>query len=242
MNPMPDLTGRVTLITGASRGLGRALALAFASAGARVALCARSESDLAAVAEEIAAARGDVLARTADVSNAEAMRALVSEAERAWGPVEALINNASLLDPRVPLAEVDPTDWRRVLEVNVTGALLASQAVLPGMRTLGRGSIVNVTSGVGDEPRARWGAYAVSKWALEGLTWNMAREEREHGIRVNAVDPGRMRTAMRRRAYPEEDPRTLPEPGEAVDVFLWLASDAAAGVTGRRFDAQDWGE
>lgn len=238
--PRPDLTDRVVLVTGASRGLGRALALAFVEAGARVALCARSEAPLQEVVAAVEERGGAALAAALDVTDVRALERFVAEAERRWGAVSALVNNASVLDPRRPLARVDLEDWRRALEVNLTGALAAIQAVLPGMRRSGEGSVVNVTSGVGNEARAGWGGYAVSKAALEALTWNLAEEERDSGIRANAVDPGRMRTEMRSEAYPDEDPATVPRPESAVGVFLWLASPASASVTGRRFRAQEW--
>lgn len=227
-------------MTGASRGLGRALALAFARERYRLAVCSRDEGEIGAVAGEIRESGTECIARAADVTDETAVGALVAEAESRWGPLDVLVNNASVLGPRAPLRELDPGEWRAALDVNLTGAWICCRAVLPGMRRAGRGSIINVTSSVGAEPRADWGIYAVSKWALEGLTWNLALEEADRGIRVNAVNPGGMRTEMREDAYPEEDPETVPAPAEVVDVFLWLASEAATGVTGRRFDARGW--
>ncbi len=227
-------------ITGASRGLGRALSLAFARAGAGLVLCARGADALARVAAEARELGAECLYRPADVTDADAVALLVAEAEERWGSVGALVNNASVLGPRAALVDHSPEEWRRALDVNLTGAWIASRAVLPGMRRAGRGSIVNVTSSVGDEPRAGWGIYAVSKWALEGLTWNLALEEHENGIRVNAVNPGGMRTGMRRAAYPHEEPGSVPEPAQVVDVFLWLASSDSKGITGRRFEARGW--
>lgn len=228
------------MITGASRGLGRALAVRLGAAGARLILCARSSDPLGATAAEAEDAGGDVLHQALDITDAPAVRSLVNRAAERWGPVSALINNASLLGERSPLREQDLDEWRRVVDVNLTGSLVAVQAVLPGMRGAGSGSIVNVTSGVGNSPRADWGAYAVSKWGVEALTWNLAREEREAGIRANAVDPGAMRTRMRAAAYPSEDPESLPAPREVAPVFLWLVSDASAEITGQRFEAQTW--
>ena len=227
-------------ITGASRGLGRALALAFADSGARLVLCARGADELGRVAAEARAAGAECLASPVDVTDSGAVEGLVAEAEERWGAIGALVNNASVLGPRAPLAEHTPEQWRGALDVNLTGAWIACRAVLPGMRRAGSGSIINVTSSVGDEPRPGWGIYAVSKWALEGLTWNLALEEGDHGIRVNAVHPGRMRTEMRRDAYPREDPASVPQPAEIVGVFLWLASRDSAGVSGRRFEARSW--
>ena len=164
----------------------------------------------------------------------------VEETVRRLGPPSVLVNNASLLGPRVPLAEYPLEDWRDVLRVNLTGAFAVTRAVLPHLREAGGGSIVNVTSGAAVGPRENWGAYAVSKHALEGWSLNLAKELEGTGIRVNLVDPGSMRTGMRAAAYPSEDPRSLKTPRDAAGVFLWLAGEGAAGVTGRRFRADDW--
>lgn len=233
-------SGSAVMITGASRGLGRALAEAFAAAGWRLVLCARGRRDLGTLAGELQEAGAEVEWAAVDVADESAVGELVSRAEARFGAVDVLINNASILGHRGGLADQPIDGWRAVLEVNLTGALVATRAVLPGMRASGGGSIINVSSGVGDRPRAGWGAYAVSKAALEALTWNLALEERETGIRANVVDPGAMRTEMRRAAYPAEDPETLPEPEKITPVFLWLGSDESAAVSGERFRAQEW--
>jgi NAD(P)-dependent dehydrogenase (short-subunit alcohol dehydrogenase family) len=234
------LDGQVVLITGASKGLGRALADAFGRAGARLVLCARGEAALRETAAALEAGGAEVEWAAADVADEVAVGRLVSRATERFGPVSVLVNNASVLGPRVPLRDHGLEEWRRVLEVNLTGTLIPILAVLPGMRAAGGGSIINVSSGVGNVARARWGAYAVSKWGVEALSGNLALEEADAGIRVNIVDPGRLRTGMRRAAYPEEDPTRPAPPEAAVDVFLWLASPASAGVTGERFEALAW--
>lgn len=244
MSTMQDLSGEITLVTGASRGLGRAIAEAYARAGARVIMCARGAAALeeaAAVVRQAAREGGSAVeARVVDVRDEDGVASLVREITERWGPISVLVNNASLLGPRVPLRDYPVDVWRDVIDVNLTGPLILIRAVLPGMRAAGRGSIINVSSGTGNTARAEWGAYAVSKWALEALTNNLALEERDAGIRVNTVDPGGMRTAMRRAAYPEEDPASVPPPEAVTGVFLWLASDESRGVTGQRFRARDW--
>jgi NAD(P)-dependent dehydrogenase (short-subunit alcohol dehydrogenase family) len=236
----PDLRDQVVLITGASRGLGRALAEAFAGRGARLLLCARGAADMSRVAQSLADGGAGVEWAAADVSDEAAMAELVARGSSRFGAVSVLVNNASLLGPRIPLRDHDIDEWRRVLDVNLTGTLVPILAVLPGMRERGSGSIINVSSGVGNVARARWGAYAISKWGVEALSQNLALEEEGSGVRVNVVDPGRLRTEMRREAYPEEDPARPAPPESAVDVFLWLASPAAADVTGERFEALSW--
>lgn len=236
----PEVQGRTVLITGASRGLGRALAEALAAGGARLVLCARSGAALRDLARELGTAGTQVEWSAADVRDAAAVEGLVQSAVARFGGIDVLINNASLLGSRGPMREQPVDEWRSVLDVNVTGTFVATRAVLPIMREAGEGSIITVSSGVGNRPRAGWGAYAVSKWAVEALTYNVAEEEGPTGIRANVVDPGSMRTQMRRAAYPEEDPRAPAAPEEVTPVFLWLASAASHGVTGRRFSAQEW--
>ncbi len=232
------LEGKVALITGASQGLGRALALAYAKEGARVVINARSEESIRPVAEEVESSGAEVLALAADVSKGADVERLVGAAAERFGGIEALVNNAGLLGPRVAIADYPEDEWRRVIDANLTGPFLVSRAVIPHM-TAG-GSIINVVSGVSVEGRAEWGAYSVSKFGVEGLTQILAAELEERGIRVNAVDPGGMRTEMRAAAYPEEDPTTRITPEENTDVFLYLASDESREVTGQRFKAQEF--
>ncbi len=157
----------------------------------------------------------------------------------ALGPIDVFVNNASLLGERVPIEEYPTNVWREVLEVNLIGAFLCARAAIPYLRET-RGSLIDVSSGVGDHGRPTWGAYSVSKNGLEALSQILAGELEEFGVRVNVVDPGGMRTEMRAAAYPDEDPMTLPTPYEVTDVFVYLASDRSADVTGQRFRASDF--
>jgi NAD(P)-dependent dehydrogenase (short-subunit alcohol dehydrogenase family) len=232
------LEGKVAMITGASQGLGRALALAFAREGAQVVINARSEESICPVAEEAGSLGAEVLALAADVSRSADVERLVGAAMERFGHVDVLVNNAGVLGPRVPIEEYPEDEWRRVIDANLTGPFLVTKAAIPHMPD--GGSIVNVVSGVSVEGRARWGAYSVSKFGVEGLTKILAAELEERGIRVNAVDPCGMRTEMRAAAYPEEDPMTRITPEENTDVFLYLASDESKGVTGQRFKAQEF--
>jgi NAD(P)-dependent dehydrogenase (short-subunit alcohol dehydrogenase family) len=231
------LEGKVTLITGASQGLGRALALAFAREGARVAINARSEESIGPVAAEVEDTGAEVLALAADVSkDAERM---VGETVGRFGRIDVLVNNAGLLGSRVGIEEYPEDEWREVLDANLTGPFLVTKAAIPHLPA--GGSVINIVSGVSVEGRAEWGAYSVSKFGLEGLTQILAAELAGRGIRANAVDPGGMRTKMRADAYPEEDPTTRITPEENTAVFLYLASDESRDVTGERFKAQEFG-
>jgi NAD(P)-dependent dehydrogenase (short-subunit alcohol dehydrogenase family) len=232
------LEKKVALITGASQGLGRALAHAFAREGASVVLNSRTEEGIRTVAAQIEAAGAKALAVAADVSvGTEAVR-LVGTAVERFGRVDVLVNNAGLLGPRVRIEQYPEDEWRRVIEANLTGSFLVSKAAIPYIPS--GGSIVNVVSGVSVEGRAEWGAYSVSKFGVEGLTQILAAELEERGIRANAVDPGGMRTEMRAAAYPEEDPMTRITPEDNTAVFLYLASGESEGVTGQRFKAQEF--
>jgi NAD(P)-dependent dehydrogenase (short-subunit alcohol dehydrogenase family) len=232
------LEGKVALITGASQGLGRALALAYAKEGARIIINARSEESIRPVADEVEASGAEVLAFVADVSKCADVENLINAVVARFGGIDVLVNNAGLLGPRVEIVEYPEEEWRRVIDANLTGTFLVSKASVPHMPE--GGSIVNVVSGVSVEGRAGWGAYSVSKFGVEGLTQIMASELEARGIRVNAVDPGGMRTGMRAAAYPEEDPMTRITPEENTAVFLYLASDESKGVTGQRFKAQEF--
>ena len=232
------LEGKIIIITGASRGLGRALALACAKEGANLTINSRNAKALDLIAEEARSAGLEVLAIPGDVSRSTHVENLVSAVVERFGKIDVLINNAGLLGPRVTIEEYPEDEWRAVLDANLTAPFLLTRAVIPHM--LEGGSIINVTSGVSIEGRPRWGAYSVSKFGLEGLTQILAAELEERGIYVNSVDPGGMRTEMRAAAYPGEDPMTRITPEENTDVFLYLASEESKGVTGMRFKAQEF--
>src|SRR5215203_2574087 len=232
------LKGKVALVTGASQGLGRALALAFAREGARVVVNARSEESVRPVAEEAESAGAEVLAVAADVSKDSDAERLIGETVQRFGRIDVLVNNAGLLGPRVAIGDYPEDEWRRVIDANLTGPFLVSRAAIPHLSE--GASIINLVSGVSVEGRAEWGAYSVSKFGLEGLTQILAAELAGRGIRANAVDPGGMRTKMRAAAYPEEDPTTRLTPEENTAVFLYLASDESRDVTGERFKAQEF--
>jgi NAD(P)-dependent dehydrogenase (short-subunit alcohol dehydrogenase family) len=233
------LRDKVTLITGASQGLGRALALAFAREGARVVVNARSEESVRPVAGEVEDAGAEVLAVAADVSKGADVERLIGESVERFGKIDVLVNNAGQLGPRVAIEDYPEDEWRRIIDANLTGPFLVSRAAIPYLSD--GASIINVVSGVSVEGRAEWGAYSVSKFGMEGLNQILAAELAERGVRVNAVDPGGMRTDMRAAAYPEEDPQTRITPEENTAVFLYLASDESKGVTGERFKAQEFG-
>ena len=234
------LVGKVALVTGASRGIGRAVALAYAREGAKVFLCARNEAELKRVAGEVRASGGEAAIAALDLARDGAAERLVREVERRYGALDVLVNNAGILGPRAPIATYPIEAWEEVIQINLTSVFALTQAALRLMTARRQGSIINVSSGVGRVGKARWGAYAAAKFAIEGLTQLLAEELKEWNIRANAVNPGGTRTAMRAEAYPDEDPATLPAPEEITPIFVYLASDESANVMGQSLDARDW--
>jgi NAD(P)-dependent dehydrogenase (short-subunit alcohol dehydrogenase family) len=238
--PSAKLAGKVALVTGASRGIGKAVALAYAKEGAKVFICATRQAPLARAAREIRAAGGEVNYLAADISKTSEVKRIVKEVKRRYGAIHILVNNASVLGPREPIATYPLAAWEEVIKVNLTALFLLTKETLRLMIPQREGSIVNVSSGVGRVGKGRWGAYAASKFGVEGFTQVLADELKDLNIRANAVNPGGTRTEMRAVAYPEEDPLTLPAPEEITGVFVYLASSDSAGVTGKSFDARDW--
>lgn len=238
------LINNVALITGATRGIGKAVAAAYVREGARVFICARNQQDVAATVRELRYDSTDaqVDGCAGDVGKETDVRRIVDAVIERFQRIDTLVNNASLLGPRVVLIEYPFRQWEEVIRVNLHGVFLLSQQVVKRMIVQRRGSIINVSSGVGRAGRARWGAYAVSKFGLEGLTQVLADEVKEFGIRVNSVNPGPTRTEMRAEAYPEEDPLTLPTPEQVTPIFVHLASTQSENLTGQMLEAQDWSE
>jgi NAD(P)-dependent dehydrogenase (short-subunit alcohol dehydrogenase family) len=231
-----ELDGKVALITGASRGLGREIARTFAGRGAKLVLVARGADDLKSAARELEDTT-DVEAIALDVSeNAERV---VETAIRRFGRIDILVNNASELgpSPMPPLEEYDWRDLERVLRVNVLAPVHLTQLVLPGMRARRAGVIINVTSDAGVEAYPGWGGYGASKAALEHVSRTFGAELEGTGVRVYVVDPGDMNTEMHRLAEPGVDLSDLPGPDVPAPAFARLVEHEAA--TFARVSAQD---
>ena len=236
------LAGRVILITGAGGGLGRALAVESARAGASVILSGRNASKLDLVYDEIeklggpqpAIAALDLAAATAvDYDN------LAKTIDDEFGKLDGLVHCAALLGDRTPLEQYDVPTWCRVLHVNLTAPFILTQVLLPNLRKSADASVIFVSSGVVTNQRPYWGAYAVAKSGLESVRSMLSQElEGEPNIRVNSVNPGRMRTGMRAAAYPAEDPNTLPAPVSVSGTFLYLLSALGRGIDGQYIEAQ----
>ncbi len=239
----PDLlAGRVILVTGATGGIGRAMAEGFAAHGATVILHGRNDTALDAAYDAIlgrghpepAILPADLKTLTAEV--AEEAAAWISET---FGRLDGLLHNAAILGDRSPIESSKPSSWAEVMQVNLHAPYLLTRALLPVLRLSDDASIVFTSSSVGRRGRAYWGAYAVSKFAIEGLMQTLADElENTSHIRVNSLNPGATNTAMRRSAYPGESPETNPAPETLLPAFLYLMGADSKGVTGQALDAR----
>lgn len=236
------LRGRVILITGASSGLGKALSMECARAGATVILSGRNQGKLERLYDEIESQGFPQPAiAVLDLANATAVDydGLAKIITDEFGRLDGLVHSAALLGERMPLEQYDVPTWCKVLHVNLTAPFILTQVLLPHLRRAEDASVIFVSSGVVTQTRPFWGAYAIAKNGLEALRAMWAQElEQEANIRFNSVDPGRMRTAMRAAAYPAEDPNTVPTPTSVSKLFLYLLSGDARGADGQFFQAQ----
>jgi NAD(P)-dependent dehydrogenase (short-subunit alcohol dehydrogenase family) len=242
--PANCLHDKVIVVTGAGDGIGRAAAKTFACYGAHVVLLGRTRSKLESVFDWIEAAtetRPVIVPcdlRALDDASAGALLDAVTDT---YGRLDGLLHNASALGPKVPIALYPSSEWQQVMQVNVFAPFVLTRTLLPLLNEAASASVVMVSSTVGRQGRAYWGAYAVSKHALEGLMEVLADEHEHAGVvRVNSVNPGATRTAMRAAAYPAEDPASLPSPEAKADILVYLMADASRGVTGQALDARDW--
>jgi NAD(P)-dependent dehydrogenase (short-subunit alcohol dehydrogenase family) len=237
------LNNHVILITGAGAGIGRAASLTFARYGATVILSGRTTKKLEDVYDEIEAAGGAqpaIFPVNLEGAVTKDYDDLAAAIEKEFGHLDGLLHNASVLGHRTPVEHYDAETWYKVMQVNVNAAFLMTRSMLPVIRNSENASIVFTSSSVGRKGRAYWGAYAVSKFATEGLMQVLADEldDDEQKIRVNSVNPGAVRTGMRATAYPAEDPASLALPEEIMNVYLYLMGEDSQGVTGQAFDAQ----
>jgi NAD(P)-dependent dehydrogenase (short-subunit alcohol dehydrogenase family) len=228
------LKDRIALITGASRGLGRAIALAFAREGAHVLLLARGMTMLGRVDDEIRAAGGSASLVPLDLADGQAIDGLGPSLYERFGRLDVFVGNAAILGALSPLPHILSAHWDSMFAVNVTANWRLIRTLDPLFHRSEAARIIFVTSSVARSARAYWAPYSVSKAALEALAKTYANETAGTKIKVNLVDPGAMATRMRAAAYPGEDPATLPQPEQVTEIFVTLAM-AETEATGRLF-------
>jgi NAD(P)-dependent dehydrogenase (short-subunit alcohol dehydrogenase family) len=238
--PQPELlSGRIILVTGAGDGIGRAAAKAFASFGANVVLLGRTPRKLESVYDEIEhAGHPQPALYPMDLEGATLRdyEDLAGTLGKEFGHLDGLLHNAALLGALAPLEQYDVPTWYRVLQVNLNAPFLLTRACLPLLYRSEDASVVFTSDSVGRQGKAYWGAYGVSKFAIEGMMQILAAElESRPALRVNSIAPGPVRTRLRTHAYPGENPNALPAPEDVMAPYLYLLGPDSRGVTGRAF-------
>lgn len=239
----PDLlAGRTILVTGAGRGIGEAAAKAYAVHGATVLLLGKNEDSLNRVYDDIEAAghpRPAVIPFNLETALPHQYDELAAMIEREFGHLDGLLHNAAIVGPRTPLEQLSGDNFMRVMQVNVNAMFMLTSTLLPLLKLAKDASVIFTSSSVGRKGRAYWGAYAVSKFATEGLMQVLADElDDTAAVRANSVNPGATRTDMRAKAYPGENPLVNPLPEEIMPVYLYLMGPDSIGVNGQALDAQ----
>ena len=241
--PDPDLLkGRVILVTGCGDGIGRAAAINYALHGATVVLHGRSINKLEIIYDEIealGAPQPAILPLQLSSASAHDYDTLFHTLDKQFGRLDGILHNAGILGERVTLENYPAEVWDDVLNINLRAPFVLTQALLPLLKRSDSASIIFTSSGVGRDARAEWGAYSVSKFGVEALSQIFAREFADQdNIRFNCINPGGTRTAMRAKAYPSEDPKTLPTPEDIMPAYLYLMGKDSHAVTGESIDAQ----
>ena len=241
--PRPDLLkDRIILITGAGDGIGRAAALSYALHGATVVLHGRTLNKLEVIYDEIeglGAPQPAILPLQLSSASPRDYELLVDTLERQFARLDGILHNAGILGERTELENYPVDVWDDVMAVNLRAPFVMTQELMPLLKKSEHASVVFASSGVGRETRERWGAYSVSKIAIEAVSQLFAKENTSPNIRFNCINPGATRTAMRAKAYPDEDPKTLPTPENIMPAYLYLMGDDSLHMNGQSIDAQD---
>jgi len=236
------LRDRIIMITGASDGIGRALAIEVARLGAQVILHGRNTAKLEKVYDQIHAVEGakrpSIAVLDLESANADSYTTLAASIEDEFGRLDGLVHNASILGELYSVEQYDAVLWQKVMHVNFTAVFALTQVLLPFLKKSEDASVVFTSSGVGRAGRAFWGAYSASKFATESLSQVLADEHRNSALRSNCINPGATRTKMRLAAFPGENRAALKTPQDILAAYVYLLGADSKGVTGESFDAQ----
>lgn len=241
--PRPDLLkDRIILITGASDGIGRAAALSYALHGATVVLHGRTLNKLEVLYDEIeslGAPQPAILPLQLSSASPRDYELLYDTLDKQFGRLDGIFHNAGILGERTELENYPIDVWDDVMAVNLRAPFILTQELLPLLQKSEHASVVFASSGVGRQVREKWGAYSVSKIAIEAVSLLFAKENQHPNVRFNCLNPGATRTAMRAKAYPDEDPKTLATPESIMPAYLYLMGDDSLHMSGQSIDAQD---
>ncbi len=252
------LNKKTAIVTGAAKGLGKEIARAFAAEGARVTLMDRDVGELKKTADAILKAGGKCMVFEGNVSREQDVIEMVSQARERFGPIGILVNNAGIIGPADFMKDAEPKTWKKTIDINLTGAYHCCRAVIPDMAAKKKGKIINITSGLGERPFARFSAYGVSKAGLIQLTRSLSEELKESNIQVNAINPGVMDTTMQAeirgldissmgqevydRFHGLYKNGELQDPADLSPLAVFLASDASDHLTGYNLRPDGWRE
>ena len=235
------LSGKTILITGAGAGIGKTLALECAKLGAQVVLLGKTVKKLESVYDQIEAMgkqQASILPLDLNGATETHYSDLADTIKREYGQLDGLVHNASVLGVLGPFSQIEKSTWDEVMNTNVTAQFLLTKALIPVLSEAKTASTIFITSSVGSQGRAYWGAYSVSKFATEGMMQVLADEYDNSTLRFNAINPGATRTAMRASAYPAEDSSLLKTPEQIMASYIYLLSDDSEEITGQRLNAQ----
>jgi len=237
-----NLANKTILVTGAGSGIGKSAAITYASHGANVILLGKTKSKLEKAYDEIERycyAAPSISLMNLLLADANDYQELIDNLLAEFNKLDGLLLNAAILGDRSPIEQYDVKKWVETIHINLTSQFILVKTLLPALKKSGNASVVFTSSDVGKIGKAFWGAYSVSKFGVEGLCQILAEEfDNDSAIRFNCINPGAVRTKMRKEAYPLENPEDLPSPDEVMEKYLWLMSEASKNISGKSFDCQ----
>ena len=236
------LKNKVILVTGAGDGIGRSAAISYASKGASVILLGKTSAKLERVYDEIEKhgyPTPSISLMNLLTANANDYQELINNLLTEFNQLDGLLLNAAILGDRSPIEQYDVNRWVETIHINLTSQFILVKTLLPALRKSANASVIFTSSGVGKSGKAFWGAYSVSKFGVEGLCQILAEEfDNDNSIKFNCINPGAVRTKMRKEAYPLENPENLASPDEVMEKYLWLMSEGSKNISGKSFDCQ----